>query len=83
LSPAFDVNPSIDKLGLALNIDTDNNSLDYNLARSVGEFFMLDRPSMDKILIEVTSVVRDWRKYATAIGIPKPEQDRMAPAFLF
>ena len=83
LSPAFDVNPSIDKHGLALNIDTDNNSLDFDLARSVGEFFMLDRPSMDKILTEVTSVVRAWRKYATAIGIPKQEQDRMAPAFSF
>ena len=83
LSPAFDVNPSIDKHGLALNIDTDNNSMDFDLVRSVGEFFMLDRPSMDKILTEVTSVVRDWRKYATAIGIPKPEQDRMAPAFMF
>jgi serine/threonine-protein kinase HipA len=83
LSPAFDVNPSIDKHGLALNIDTDNNSLDFDLARNVGDFFMLDRPSMDKILTEVTSVIKDWRKYATAIGIPKPEQDRMAPAFSF
>jgi Uncharacterized protein related to capsule biosynthesis enzymes len=34
LSPAFDVNPSIDKQGLALNIDMDNNALDYELARS-------------------------------------------------
>jgi serine/threonine-protein kinase HipA len=57
--------------------------MDFDLVRSVGEFFMLDRPSMDKILTEVTSVVRDWRKYATAIGIPKPEQDRMAAAFMF
>ena len=83
LSPAFDVNPSIDKHGLALNIDTDNNALDFDLARSVGEFFMLDRTAMDKILNEVRFVVSDWRKYANSIGIPKTEQDRMAPAFRF
>ena len=83
LSPAFDVNPSVDKHGLALNIDTDNNALDFDLARSVGEFFMLDRTVMDKILNEVRFVVSDWRKYANSIGIPKTEQDRMAPAFRF
>jgi serine/threonine-protein kinase HipA len=83
LSPAFDINPSIDKQGLALNIDTDNNALDFDLARSVGEFFMLDTSSMDKILLEVKSVVSDWKTYAHSIGIPKTEQDRMAPAFRF
>ena len=83
LSPAFDVNPSIDKHGLALNIDTDNNSLDFDLAKSVGEFFMLDRDTMDKILAVVRSVVSDWRKYANSIGIPKTDQEMMSPAFRF
>ncbi len=83
LSPAFDVNPSIDKQGLALNIDMDNNALDFDLARSVGEFFMLDLTSMDKIITEVGFVVSDWRKYANSIGIPKTEQERMTPAFRF
>ena len=75
--------PPIDKHGLALNIVTDNHTLDFDLARSVGEFFMLDRTAMDKILNEVGFVVSDWRKYANSIGIPKTEQDRMAPAFRF
>ena len=83
LSPAFDVNPSIDKHGLALNIDTDNNSLDFDLAKSVGEFFMLDRDTMDKTLGIVRSVVSDWRKYANSIGITKSEQEMMSPAFRF
>jgi serine/threonine-protein kinase HipA len=83
LSPAFDVNPSIDKQGLALNIDMDNNALDFDLARSVGEFFMLDNDIMSKILTEVKSVVKEWRKYANSIGILKNEQDRMTPAFRF
>ena len=83
LSPAFDVNPSIEKQGLALNIDSDNNALDFDLARSVAELFMLDISSMDKILFDVKFVVSDWRKYAHSIGIPKTEQERMSPAFRF
>ncbi|MFH0842527.1 MAG: type II toxin-antitoxin system HipA family toxin [Bacteroidota bacterium] len=83
LSPAFDVNPSLDKQGLALNIDTDYNDLDFDLARSVGGFFMLDLSSMDEIVSEVKSVVRNWRKHADSIKIPKTEQDMMSPAFRF
>jgi serine/threonine-protein kinase HipA len=43
LSPAYDVNPSIDKDGLALNIDMNNNLLDIELAKSVGPFFRLSK----------------------------------------
>ena len=83
LSPAYDINPSIDKFGLALNIDMDNNELDLDLAKSVGDYFMLKSTEMDEILTQVKSVVVDWRIYATAVGIPRQEQDRMQPAFQF
>lgn len=43
LSPAFDLNPSVDKDGLALNIDTNNNALDFELAKTVGEYFRLKK----------------------------------------
>jgi serine/threonine-protein kinase HipA len=36
LSPAFDLNPSIDKKGLSINIDMENNAMDLNLAKRVG-----------------------------------------------
>ena len=35
LSPAYDLNPSTEKDGLALNIDMDDNSLNFALAKSV------------------------------------------------
>ncbi|MEA3452438.1 MAG: HipA domain-containing protein, partial [Bacteroidota bacterium] len=35
LAPAYDINPSIDKDGLSLNIDLYNNDLDFELAKSV------------------------------------------------
>lgn len=43
----YDCNPSIDKDGLALNIDMDNNALDFELAKSVGEYFRLTTKEMD------------------------------------
>ena len=83
LSPAYDINPSIDKDGLALNIDMDNNTLDFDLAKSVGEYFMLNTKQMEEILAQIISVVAKWRINANAIGILKKEQEMMQPAFKF
>ncbi|MFX5614996.1 HipA domain-containing protein, partial [Acinetobacter baumannii] len=60
LSPAYDINPSVDKEGLALNIDTDNNALDLELAKEVGAQFRLNENEMDEIIEKVISVVRGW-----------------------
>ncbi|WP_421794799.1 type II toxin-antitoxin system HipA family toxin [Haliscomenobacter sp.] len=81
LSPAYDLNPSTDKDGLALNIDMDNNALDFELAISVGQYFQLTLPEMKVILEQVKSVVSNWRKVATQIGIAKQEQNLMEAAF--
>jgi len=83
LSPAYDINPSIDKNGLALNIDMDNNALDYELAKSVGEYFRLENNQMDKIIQEVLSVVATWKVMAKKIGIPLKEQHLISKAFRF
>ena len=81
LSPAYDLNPSIDKDGLALNIDMDNNALDYDLVKSIGEFFRLDNKQMDKIIQEVLGVVATWKEVAKEIGISNKEQTLMSKAF--
>lgn len=81
LSPAYDINPSIDKDGLALNIDMDNNLLDIELAKSVGPYFRLNEKEMTHILDEVKSSVSTWQKLANQIGIPRSEQILMAAAF--
>jgi serine/threonine-protein kinase HipA len=81
LSPAYDINPSVDKAGLALNIDMDNNDLDFNLVKSVGEYFQLDKNQMQEILDEVLLAVSNWRMIANSIGISKVEQEIMASAF--
>lgn len=81
LSPAFDMNPSIDKDGLALNIDMDNNSLDLGLAKSVGVHFRLSEKEMDVIINDVTSSVSGWQRIAKEIGISRNEQILMREAF--
>ena len=81
LSPAYDLNPSIDKDGLSLNIDMDDNALNYDLAKSVGMYFRLDENQMNTILEEVLTAVASWKEMATKIGIPKNEIELMEKAF--
>jgi serine/threonine-protein kinase HipA len=83
LSPAYDINPSIEKDGLALNIDTENNALDFELAKSVGGYFQLSDSSMDTILHEIKAAVRSWEKIAQKIGISRSEMEMMASAFKY
>ena len=83
LSPAYDLNPSIDKDGLALNIDMDNNSLDIELAKSVGDFFRLNHSEMENIINEVFNSVKQWKEIANKIGISRSEQELMQAAFRF
>jgi serine/threonine-protein kinase HipA len=81
LSPAYDLNPSRDKAGLAINVDSHNNALDLDLARSVGPYFQLQDVQMEKIIAEVISAVKEWRAVAKYIGISRAEQEIMSPAF--
>lgn len=83
LSPAYDINPSIDKEGLALNIDTTNNGLDFDLAKSVGEYFKLNEKQMDEILKDIKTSVKNWKTEAAKIGISKAEITLMSAAFKF
>lgn len=81
LSPAYDLNPSIDKDGLALNIDIDDNSLDFELAKSVGAYFRLNNNQMERIITEVKDATKNWKTIASKIGISRSEQELMAAAF--
>lgn len=81
LSPAYDINPSIDKNGLSLNIDIFSNALDFELAKSVGEYFKLNNTEMNTIIAEVLQSVSQWKAIATKIGISRGEQEIMSGAF--
>tara|TARA_R110002072_G_scaffold131046_2_gene270394 strand:- start:4745 stop:5995 length:1251 start_codon:yes stop_codon:yes gene_type:complete len=81
LSPAYDLNPSIEKDGLSLNIDMDDNALNFDLAKSVGVYFRLSENELEAILSEVLGVVKNWESEAKRIGIKRSEVELMAGAF--
>lgn len=81
LSPAYDINPVTPAQGLHLNITDDDNSLDFDLALSVIDFFQLQQTEAEAILCEVRQSVAPWRELANELGISRGEQTIMAPAF--
>lgn len=83
LSPAYDLNPSTEKDGLSLNIDMDDNALNFELAKSVGKYFRLDEGEMTRILEEVLSVIKGWRSIAKQIGISANELQLMENTFRY
>lgn len=83
LSPAYDLNPSIEKDGLSLNIDMDDNALDFELAKSVGSYFRLRESEMGTIIQEVSQAVKNWKTIAKKIGIKNTEIELMSGAFRY
>ncbi|WP_130537871.1 type II toxin-antitoxin system HipA family toxin [Thiomicrorhabdus indica] len=82
LSPAYDINPVPDGMGLHLNIDEMDNRLDFELAFSVIDYFQLSREDAETIYREVIDAVDQWREVANQLKISRQEQEIMAPAFM-
>lgn len=81
LSPAFDINSSVDRDYLSLNINLHDGDLSFELAKSVGIYFQLNTKQMNKIIDEVKVAISDWRVVAAKLGISRSEQDYMSAAF--
>ncbi|MCF6262944.1 MAG: HipA domain-containing protein [Xanthomonadales bacterium] len=81
LSPAYDINPVTPANGLHLNINEDDNSLNYELAMDVSEFFQLNRSQAQRIKGEVLVSVARWETLAGAAKINRSERQNMASAF--
>ncbi|NHN39853.1 HipA domain-containing protein [Pseudomaricurvus alcaniphilus] len=81
LSPAYDINPVTPANGLHLNITDDDNSLSYELAMDVIEFFQLSTSEAQLIKEEVLTSVARWETVANSINISRSEQRNMASAF--
>lgn len=81
LSPAYDINPNPFGSGLTLNISEDDNSLDFELALSVIDYFRLKEGEALQIINKVKSSIMNWEKLANSIKISREEQYRMKAAF--
>lgn len=82
MSPLYDVNPNIYGDMLSLNIDLDNNLIDFNLALSVAKLYGLTDSQALEELNEIKSIVENnWRILAKQYGLGRSEIEGMAPAF--
>jgi serine/threonine-protein kinase HipA len=81
LSPAYDINPNESADGLSLNISSDSNALDYDLAKSVAKDFRVSPTIADKIIDKIKTTVSEWDKTAEKFGISRSERQRMEKAF--
>ncbi len=81
LSPAYDINPTYFGTGLSLNISEDDNSLDFELALSVAEYFRLSKSKAESIITQIKKSVSRWQTLADKYQIPRQEQEQMSLAF--
>jgi serine/threonine-protein kinase HipA len=81
IAPAYDVNPVYYGTGLSLNISETDNSLEFELAIEVAEYFRLKLEKAKSIVKSIKKVVRTWHKIADKYQIPAQEQDLMEAAF--
>ena len=81
LSPAYDINPVNTATGLHLNISEYDNSLDFDLAMEVIDYFQLAEDKALQIKEEIIDSVKKWSQVASSIGISRQEQQLMSPAF--
>ncbi|MBC31552.1 MAG: toxin HipA [Muricauda sp.] len=83
LSPAYDINPTINGTGLKLNISENENALDLNLVMEVAPYFRLQVKEAQTILDTVRQNVAQWQEHASTLGIPRNEMELMGNAFRF
>lgn len=81
LSPAYDINPSIDGRTLSLAINETETACDVAIAMDACQDYGLDKLSASRVIKEIQAVVADWRQEANHLRIPATEQRLMAPAF--
>jgi len=81
LSPAFDINPNIDKGEHVLNIDDSDNRPDPGTALDTAIFYGLNDSKARQIVQEVITAVESWREMAHKMRIARADIELMAAAF--
>ena len=81
LSPAYDLNPSVDRRDLSLAINEFDTACDPAIAMDACGLYGLKPAVAQTILGEVRAAVGHWRQEAKRMGIPRGEQEALAAAF--
>ena len=81
LSPAYDMNPSIDRQELTLAINEVETACDVTIAIDAAKDYGFSKDVAQGLLKDVLAAVGRWQEEATRLNIPKAEQELMAEAF--
>lgn len=80
--PAFDLNPTIQKDAMSLNITENDNRKNVSHAIAVAELFRIPEENAKEIVQDMQNVIRsNWRELASQYRIPEKDMSVMAPAF--
>ena len=79
LSPAYDMNPTLNKYH-SLLISAISNKADLNILLDACEDYMLNCKTAKRIILEVVEAIKGWRKLAVRLGISKREMDMFSEA---
>ncbi len=77
LSPAYDINPTLNECQ-SLLVSSSSNKADLSILLDAHEDYMLNRKTAEKIIQEVVGAVKEWRGLAIRSGISKKEMDMFA-----
>lgn len=81
LSPAYDLNPTVDQHDLSLAINEVETACDVDIAMAACRDYGLRSAAADRLLNQVRAAVAQWRDVANSVGISRAEQALMASAF--
>lgn len=80
LSPAYDMNPTLNEYQ-SLLINSYTNKSDLNELLNSCEEYMLPKQIALQIIGEVLVAVKDWQILATQLGVAKNEQKQFSTIF--
>ena len=84
LSPAFDLNPvpiDLKPRFLSTAIDLEDHEASLDLALTVAPYFEIDENAARAVAKDVALSVAEWRTFASKLGLPRSDIERMASAF--
>lgn len=81
LSPVYDLTPNPDGWGLKLNINDNDNSLNYDVALHAAQWYGVKPDDAAMLISRCKVIISEWRNRANQLGISRSEQEQMKGAF--
>lgn len=80
LSPAYDMNPTLNELQ-SLLVSSSSCESNLSILQDACEYYMINKEIAANIIDEVISAMKNWKQLATSLGIAKREIDMFAYKF--